>query len=171
MPDLVNVGVAEMKVSGNSDTLASYGLGSCVAVAIYDPVRKVGGLAHVMLPESRGRDYPPPQPGKFANVAVPRLVEQLLELGARQGRLRCKIVGGAQMFELPGSRNSEAGLACGPSANIGSRNVQAVKRALEELKVPVVGEETGGNHGRTVKFDTSKGEMEITSIHFGRSVL
>ncbi len=170
MSDLVNVGVADLKVSDNSDTLVSYGLGSCVAVAIFDPVKKVGGLAHVMLPESRGKETAA-APGKFADTAVPHLVQELVRLGARPKGLKCKLVGGAQMFEIPGSRNKQAGLACGPSANIGARNVEAVKQALEELKVPIVGEETGGNHGRTVRFDTSSGVIDITSIYFGQSAL
>jgi len=170
LADTINVGVAELKASNNSDILASFGLGSCVAVAMFDPIRKVGGLAHVMLPESRNRE-PVRTPGKFADTAVPGLVARLVELGAKPKSLRCKLVGGAQMFEIPGSRNKDAGLACGPSAHIGARNVEAVKAALEELKVPVVGEETGGNHGRTVKFDTCTGEMIITSIHYGRSAI
>lgn len=170
MTETLNVGVADLKVSDNSDTLVSYGLGSCVAVAIYDPRKKMGGLAHVMLPESRGKDSVS-SPGKFADTAVPLLVERLVELGARRKSLLCKIVGGAQMFEIPGSRNREAGLSCGPSANIGARNVEAVKEVLEKLKVPIVGEETGGNHGRTVRFKTDTGDVQITAILYGKSVL
>ncbi len=168
MTELVSVGVAELKVSNDSDILASFGLGSCVAVAMFDPVKKVGGLAHVMLPESRGKG-PPTVPGKFADTAVPNLVARLIELGARPKNLQCKIVGGSQMFEIPGSRNKSAGLACGPSAHIGARNVEAVKAALRDMNIPLVGEETGGNHGRTVKFDSSTGDIEVSSIHFGRN--
>jgi chemotaxis protein CheD len=164
--EMVNVGVAELKASSNSDTLASFGLGSCVAVAIFDPAKKVGGLAHVMLPESRGKDSTV-APGKFADIAVPRLVKRLIDLGARKGGLRCKIVGGAQMFEIPGARNKSADPACGSSAHIGARNVEAVKQILNELKIPIVGEDTGGSHGRTVKFDTCSGELRITSIYYG----
>ncbi len=170
MSEVINVGVAELKVSTNSDVLASYGLGSCVAVAIFDPVRKIGGLAHVMLPESRDKDTES-APGKFGDTAVPRLVEELCNIGARKKSLRCKLVGGAQMFEIPGARNREASLSCGPSANIGGRNVEAVKKALEQMRVPVVAEDTGGNHGRTVMFDTSTGDIEINSIYYGRSSL
>jgi len=110
LTEMLNVGVAELKVSDNSDILASFGLGSCVAVAVYDPKKKIGGLAHVMLPESRGKDNPK-VPGKFADTAIPDLVDRLERLGARPKCLKCKIVGGAQMFEIPGSRNKDAGLA------------------------------------------------------------
>lgn len=170
MTESLNVGVAELKVSGNSDHLVSFGLGSCVAVAIFDPGAKVGGLAHVMLPESRGKK-PEAMPGKFADTAIPSLVEKLTALGARQKRLRCKIAGGAQMFEIPGAKSKEGVYACGPYAHIGERNVEAVKHALEEMNIPVVSEDTGGRHGRTVDFDTFSGSLEVSSIFHGRNVL
>ena len=109
--------------------------------------------------------------GKFADTAIPNLVDRLARIGARPKCLKCKIVGGAQMFEIPGSRNKYAGLTCGPASHIGARNVDAVKMALEKLKIPIVGEETGGNHGRTVKFDSCTGDVEVSSIHFGKHTL
>lgn len=170
MIETVKVGVAELKASDNHDVLASFGLGSCVAIAIYDPIKKVGGLAHVMLPESRGLE-PPAMPGKFADTAVACLVEELIGLGARKRSLKSKLVGGAQMFELPGARSEAAKTACGPSVNIGARNIVAAREALQKLKIPIEGEDTGGNHGRTVRFDTSTGEVQISSIRFGKSTL
>lgn len=167
MSDVVSVGVAEMKVSDDSGTLASYGLGSCVGVAIYDPLRKVGGLAHVMLPDSRGIDCEE-TPGKFADTAVSRLVDELVELGARRTGLRCKIAGGSQMFEIPSNNQRKAK---SPHAHIGARNVEGIKRELERLRIPLVGEDTGGNHGRTIKFDTSTGDIEVKSIYHGISSL
>lgn len=170
MTEPVSVGVAELKVSDNSDTLISFGLGSCVAVAIYDPVRKAGGLAHVMLPDSRGHESDT-MPGKFADTAVPSLVDKLVSLGARRKRLLCKIVGGAQMFEIPGAHKRESPLAAGPPAQIGARNIDAVKNELEKLKIPLIGEDTGGNYGRTVKFNSSTGEVEVSSINHGWTVI
>lgn len=171
MSDLVNVGVAELKIAGNSSVLASYGLGSCVAVAMFDPLRKIGGLAHVMLPESRGKEIPESSSGKFADQAVPRLVEELTRAGARKSGLRCKIVGGAQMFEMAGSQRKEGAVAYGPPAHIGARNVEAVKKELDRLKIPLVGEDTGGNYGRTVRFNSSSGDIEVNSINHGRTTL
>jgi chemotaxis protein CheD len=163
LSDVESVSVAEIKVSNDSGILASYGLGSCIAVAMYDPLKKVGGLAHVMLPESRGRDSEE-TPGKFADVAVSRLVEELVRLGARRNGLRCKIAGGSQMFDIP-SDNERA--AKSPHTHIGARNVERVRRELERLRIPLVGEDTGGNYGRSVKFDTSTGEVEVKSIYHG----
>jgi len=166
LSDVVSVGVAELKVSEGSGILASYGLGSCVAVAMYDPLRKVGGLAHVMLPESRGTAHEE-TPGKFANTAVSQLVEELMRIGARRTGLRCKIVGGSQMFDIPGNNQRSAGSLSGTQAHIGARNVEGVKRELEKLRIPLVGEDTGGNYGRSVRFDTSTGDVEVKSIYQG----
>ncbi len=163
MSDVESVSVAEIKVSNDSGILASYGLGSCVAVAMYDRLKKVGGLAHIMLPESRGA-VSEETPGKFADIAVSRLVEELVRLGARRTGLRCKIAGGSQMFDIPGD-NQRA--AKSPHTHIGTRNVERVRRELERLRIPLVGEDTGGNYGRSVKFDTSTGEVEVKSIYHG----
>lgn len=171
MSEVVNVGVAELKVSNSSCVLASFGLGSCVAVAMYDPLRKVAGLAHVMLPDSRGKEPPDGAQGKFADIAVPLLVDELVKLGARKNGLRCKIVGGAKMFEIPGATRKESNLAVGSPAHIGARNIEAVKSEVEKLKIPLIGEDTGGNYGRTVRFNSTNGEIEVSSINHGRTVL
>jgi len=171
LSEVVNVGVAELKVANNSCVLASFGLGSCVAVAMYDPLRKVAGLAHVMLPDSRGKEQPEGASGKFADTAVPKLLEELVKLGARKNGLRCKIIGGAQMFEIPGSSRKESGLAVGPPAHIGARNIEAVKSEIQKLRIPLVAEDTGGNYGRTVRFNSTNGEVEVSSINHGRTVL
>lgn len=163
MSEVVSVGVAEIKFSDESGTLASYGLGSCVAVAMYDPLRKVGGLAHVMLPESKGTDGED-TPGKYADTAVSRLVEELVQLGAWRTGLRCKIVGGSQMFDMPGNNQRAAN---SPHTHIGARNVGGVKRELERLRIPLVGEDTGGNYGRSIMFNTSTGEVAVKSIYHG----
>lgn len=167
--ELKPVGVAEMRVCDNSTILASFGLGSCVAVAIYDPHKGIGGLAHVMLPESKGgQDV---APGKFADTAVEGLVGELVLKGANKRRLVSKIAGGAQMFEIPGLRHESSFVGTRREFAIGERNVQAVKQALERQKVCLLAEDTGGRHGRTVKFNTATGEMEITSIQSGRIVI
>ncbi|MDD5747540.1 MAG: chemotaxis protein CheD [Actinomycetota bacterium] len=167
MSEVTPVGVAEIRASKNSEILASYGLGSCVAVAIFDPMKKVGGLVHALLPESRGRDSGE-NPGKFADTGVASLVEKLIELGARRRFLRSKIVGGACMFEMPSGAWSSSGKD-GRSflSDIGRRNVEAAKQKLEELKIPLVAEDTGGNYGRTVKLNTETGDIEVNSLFHG----
>lgn len=170
MSEPISVGVAELRTSTNSDVLASFGLGSCVAVAMFDPLKGIGGLAHVMLPESHGKDSEE-SPGKFADTAVQRLLEWLVDMGARRRNLKCKIVGGAQMFELPGSARRPKVPGAAEGKHIGARNVDSVKRALEEIGIPLVAEDTGGNYGRTVRFDSSSGEVEISSIGYEKKVI
>lgn len=171
MSDVVAVGVAELKIADNSNILASFGLGSCVAVAMFDPLKKIGGLAHVMLPDSRGKGAIEGATGKFADTAVPYLVDELVKRGARKNGLRCKIVGGAQMFEIPGAQKKDSAMAVGPPTHIGARNIEAVKNELGKLRIPLLGEDTGGNYGRTVKFNSCTGEVEVSSIYHGRTVI
>ena len=170
MNELESVGVAELKASNNSVVMASFGLGSCVAIAMFDPYKKVGGLAHVMLPESRGKERER-NPAKFADTAVRLLVDELVRRGARLRNIRCKIVGGSQMFEILGSISRGNGSENPKPGHIGARNVEAVKQALKEMGVPLIGEDTGGNYGRTVRFNTSTGEVEVSSINHGRTVI
>lgn len=167
MNELVAVGLGELKATDNSSVLASFGLGSCVAVAMYDPFRRLGALAHVMLPESRGRDSEA-APGKYADTAVPRLVEALERMGGRKGTIRCKIAGGSHMFKVSAPAGGVVPRGYPESMRIGARNIEAVKRALEELRIPLVAEDTGGSHGRTVLFRAGSGEVEVTSISLGK---
>ena len=98
MPDLIKVGMAEYKVGRNPDILITYGLGSCVGIAIYDPIAKIGGLAHIMLPDSaqaRSTD----NLAKFADTALPVMVEEIIKLGAYKLNIWAKCAGGAQMFK------------------------------------------------------------------------
>jgi chemotaxis protein CheD len=120
------------------DVLACIGLGSCIGLTLVDRSKGVAALAHVMLPESTQPD--PPQPHKFADLAVPALIELALANGASRSRLEACLVGGAAMFSFGGS-----------GQDIGQRNAQAVTRLLEKERIPVRASETGGSKGRTVK--------------------
>ncbi|MBN1289162.1 MAG: chemotaxis protein CheD [Actinobacteria bacterium] len=170
MSEIEKVGVAEVKVSENPTTLVSYGLGSCVAVAIYDPNIKIGGLAHVMLPESAGRAGGA-SPGKFADTGISYLVGELIKRGAHVKRMRCKIAGGSQMFKLPGTTHAASSLENMPRTQIGERNIEAVKQTLRDHSIKIVAEETGGDHGRTVRFNPSTGEMEVSTIAHGKKMI
>lgn len=154
----VKVGIAQWKVAKAPYRLITLGLGSCVGIALYDSLIRVGGLAHIMLPDSR--QFPNQQNlAKFADSALPALVEEMVRWGASQQRLVAKLAGGAQMF------NFNQG---GSLLNIGQRNIAAVKETLKELGIRVVGEDTGGNLGRTMILNTENGEVYIRTI--GRPV-
>ena len=163
---IVSVGVAEYHVTHNPRVLASYGLGSCVAIALYDEAKRIGGLAHIMLPDSRAISRQG-RAGRFADTAIRAMVEEMVRLGARRNRITARIAGGAQMFTIPGANNPANIPGPSPGMNIGERNVESTKRTLAELKIPLLAEDTGGNYGRTMFFDVSTGKVTITSIRHG----
>jgi chemotaxis protein CheD len=135
----IAVRMGEIAVSSNpGDVLISLGLGSCIGLALVDQRRGIAGLAHVMLPEAIAGGGPI---GKFADVAVPALVEQTTALGTSRAMLSAVLVGGAQMFALGGSG----------ALDIGVRNDTAVRAALAKERITIVAAETGGSNGRTIR--------------------
>jgi chemotaxis protein CheD len=140
----IAVGVGELAVVDSPHLLVAMALGSCVALVVYDARAKVGGLAHVMLPQSSGANVV--QPGKYADTALEAMIVQLKEMGARKALLVAKLVGGAQMF----NPNHE-----GPA--IGERNVHTLTSLLRQRHVPIVAQEVGGTVARTVEFETATG--------------
>lgn len=150
----IKVGMADLKVCVSPDSITTLGLGSCVGIALCDPSTKIGGLAHIMLPDStsiRNNSNIP----KFADTGIEELVKQVTKKGANRNRLVAKIAGGAQMFAF--GSNSEA-------VRVGERNVQAVKKKLAELKIPILAEDTGKNFGRTVIFYPETGDFVIRAV-------
>lgn len=156
----VLVKVADYAVA-SSGTIATIGLGSCVAIILYDGVARVGGMAHVLLPnEAMSRDRS--NPAKFPSSAVPLLLNEMRLLGATRERVRAKIVGGASMF---------ANLIPAGGINIGERNIAAVRGVLSEAKVPIVAEDVGSDHGRSVFLFLDDGRVEVRSLKKGSRVL
>lgn len=154
------VKVADHAVGAGAGMITTVGLGSCVAIVLHDPVSRVGGLAHVLLPcATMGRGTG--SRAKYADTAVPLLLEALAALGARAG-IAAKIVGGASMFTA---------LVPAGGVTMGQRNVDATLRALERAGVPVVGQDTGGEHGRSVSLDVLTGRVDVRSLKRGTRVL
>jgi chemotaxis protein CheD len=147
METVVRMGEASA-TSTPADVLACIGLGSCIGLALVDRRRGVAALAHVMLPESTQPD--PPQPHKFADLAVPALIDLAQAHGAGRARLEAALVGGAAMFQFGGS-----------GQDIGARNEAAVRRHLDKAGVPVRATATGGGRGRTIRV-TLGAELTIT---------
>ncbi|HOB21925.1 MAG: chemotaxis protein CheD [Firmicutes bacterium] len=153
----IRVSMADFKVAKAPSQLITTGLGSCVGVALYDPVAKVAGLAHIMLPDSR-QGLPSSKPGKFADTAIPALIAEMEKAGAVKSRLTAKIVGGAQMFNF--LENNSVG-------SIGDRNVEAVVRILNELAIPILAQDTKGRRGRTITFDPNSGVLSVRTVDSG----
>jgi chemotaxis protein CheD len=153
----VPVQIGDIKVGGDDTVLFTIGLGSCVAIVVYDDEARVGGMAHAMLPtpeSARASD----RIGRFVTTAVPALIERMVEHGADRTRLRARLAGGASMFERI---LSDYGRKLGP------RNVQAARDALAAAGVPVDGEDVGGTYGRSVFLTVADGRMLVTSVHHG----
>lgn len=149
--DLINVGIADMGVASSPNTLRTI-LGSCVGICIYDPKLKIGGLSHIMLPSSK---KPSNNLKKYADTAIPLMIDEMLKTGADKGRLIAKLAGGATMFKY--TENSLMG-------DIGKNNIISVKEILVSLRIPVISEEVGGDYGRTIDFYLETGELKIKSI-------
>lgn len=155
--NIIKVGMADLKVGRDPDILTTLGLGSCVGIALYDSTTKIGGLAHIMLPDST-QIKNNSNVAKFADTAIEALINQLLEKGARKNRLVAKIAGGAHMFEF---KNMD------DSMRIGTRNVSAVIKMLETHNIPIISQDTGSNYGRTVELYTSTGIFRVKTIGHG----
>jgi len=153
------VGIADIVVVHNPAVLITIGLGSCVGVALRDPGTRFGALAHILLPsigESRNKD----RPMKFADSCIEMAVDMMLKKGCSKSRLEAKIAGGASMFSF-----GDADL------KIGTRNVEAVRKKLEEFKIPILASDTGGNYGRTIEYHISSGELVVKSAFKGIKVI
>lgn len=155
MSDMLVVGISDYKWAKNPNIFVTYALGSCVGICLYDRQLKIGGLSHIMLPDSNMFSRNETNRMKFADTAIIDLVQKLKGNGADLRRLTAKIAGGAQMFEVqPGSQ----------MGTIGERNIESVKNVLNELRIPIIAEDTGLNYGRTVYFDLDTGIMKVQSL-------
>lgn len=155
---VVKVGIAQMDIAISPNSIRTSGLGSCVGVVIYDESKKIAGLVHVMLPDSKLGRGNTLNEAKFADTGIPAMVDQLKYKGAQVFRLKAKIAGGAQMFQF--ASNSD-------SMRIGPRNVEAVKQQLKSLSIPIIAEDTGGSSGRTIEFDTTTTILHIRTVNQG----
>ena len=154
MGEIIKVGMADLNICKSPDGLTTLGLGSCVGIALRDPITKVGGLAHIMLPGSTAIKDNTNIP-KFADTGIVELVNRIVFAGGSKSRLVAKIAGGAQMFAFQNKSSL---------IKVGEKNVMAVKQKLEELNIPILAEDTGENYGRTVIFYPETGDFVIRAV-------
>lgn len=155
MSEIIKVGMADLKTCISPNGITTLGLGSCVGIAIRDPVNKIGGLAHVMLPDSKAIKGSQMNIAKFADTGIAELVKQMERLGAQRSRMVAKIAGGANMFNFQGSNSF---------GQVGERNVEATKAKLNQLRIPILAADTGKNFGRTVIFYPETGDYIIRAV-------
>lgn len=155
--ETIKVGMADYKVTKAPGALITFGLGSCVGIALYDKSTKVSGLAHVMLPSSKEiRNNS--NKAKFADTGIDELLSEMIKLGARKSSIVAKIAGGAQMFSFSSQNDM---------LRIGERNAIASKEKLKEHRIRILSEDTGGNFGRTIELNAETGELFIKTIGHG----
>ena len=157
----VRVKVADYAVSRSPHVITTIGLGSCVAIALYDRDTQIGALAHILLPnQTMSRETS--NPAKFPETIVPLMLDEMRALGTRNASVSAKIVGGASMF---GQLVNNTGI------NVGERNVVATREALAAAGVPIIAEDTGLDYGRSVYFHLADGRLEVRSLRKGDRVI
>ena len=155
------VRVADLNIATGDQVLVTYGLGSCVAILLYEPDRRIAALAHIMLPSlslARRGD----RPGKTPHTAVPALVEAMVDLGADRRKINSRLVGGASLF---------ASLTPPGSIQMGERNVVSCREVLNQQGIPLVAEQVGGESGRSVWLQASDGKAIIRSASQSEQLL
>lgn len=154
MGQMIKVGMADMNLCSAPDAITTLGLGSCVGIVLYDATKKMCGMVHVMLPDStqiRNNQ----NRAKFADTGIEALLEAMLKQGANRRCITAKIAGGAQMFAF--STNNDM-------LRVGERNVEATKRKLAQLGIPILAEDTGLTYGRTIEFFPENGNLIIKAV-------
>ncbi|OHW62782.1 chemoreceptor glutamine deamidase CheD [Andreesenia angusta] len=159
--EMIKVGMADYKATKSPGVLITFGLGSCVGIALYDKSTKVSGLAHVMLPSSKEIKNNSNK-AKFADTGIDALIDEMVKLGARKSNIVAKIAGGAQMFSFSSQNDM---------LRIGERNAIASKEKLKDHRIRILAEDTGGNFGRTIELNTETGELQIKTIGHGIKVV
>lgn len=151
------VGVADMKVSNNpAESIITYSLGSCIGLVIYDPVVKVGGMLHYMLPESSiDKEKAAAKPYMFADSGIPRLFKTAYSMGAVKQRLKIYAAGGAEILDQKGF------------FNIGKRNYMALKKMFFKNNVIIDKQDIGGNINRTVRLEIATGDIYVKTSGLG----
>ena len=151
---LIRIGIAEYAVSADPDArLITYALGSCIAVILWDPVRRIGGMLHYMLPSSKTSPEKAKQrPAMFADTGIPALFHAMYELGAKKEDIIVKVAGGAAMYDS------------GESLNIGKRNYAMLRKIFWKAGITIAAEDVGGTKSRTVWLDVGTGDVTVKSM-------
>lgn len=154
MGERIKIGIADLNICKSPDSIVTLGLGSCVGIVLYDYRLLLGGMVHIMLPDStKIRDNT--NIAKFADTGIEELVKRMRHHGAVPSRFTAKIAGGAQMFQFAGSDDI---------MSVGDRNVEAAKAKLKELRIRIIAEDVGENYGRTIEFFPQTGKLLIKAV-------
>jgi len=151
----IYIGLGEMSITKDPTiVLTCNGLGSCIALCIYDPVQKLGGMAHMLLPTCRNTNDLCSSPSKYINTGAPLLINRMLKQGSLKQNLIVKIAGGARMLAIPG--NSQL--------DIGQKNIVEIKATMDRESIPICASDVGGGFGRTVQFFVDSGRVFVKIV-------
>ena len=150
MVGMIVVGIGEYAVVKGDTPISMVGLGSCVGIVLYDKIKKIYGMSHVMLPEMDDKND---RIGKYADTAIPALIDEMVKKGADRNNIRAKIAGGANIFTFEDNQ-----------LQIGHRNIEAIRNILKQYNIPIDGEDVGGNLGRTIIFHPEDCTLSIRMI-------
>ena len=158
---IIEVGMAEVKIASSPDVLVTRGLGSCLGIVLYDSSHKIGALNHAMLP-LREQAKVKTNPAKFVDSVIPLMINKLKEKGCFESLITVKIFGGAHMFKS---------IPLDSSFNVGAKNINTAKEILKKHKIKLIGEDVGGNYGRTIFFELETGVVKVKTMFQGRKEL
>ncbi len=157
----IYVGLGEMSVTKDTSlVLVCNGLGSCISLCVYDPVNKMGGMAHMLLPSCRSKSDISGSPSKYINTGAPLLINRMIKQGSLKQNLIVKIAGGARMLNIPGQCSQ---------LDIGQKNIAEIKVTLDRENIPICGSDVGGGFGRTVNFYLDSGKVTVKAVN-GRMI-
>ncbi len=154
---ITRVKIADIATQRVSGVLITVGLGSCIGTVFYDSKSITAGMAHVLLPDSTQFNSRKQNPMKYADTALPLMLDDMLKKGALKKNIVAKIAGGSKLFEF----NTSDGK---PEVSVGEKNIQAVKKTLKDMGISLVAEDVGGTFGRTMKLFVDTGKVEISSL-------
>lgn len=155
MSEIIEIKTAELYIGHNDQVIRTGSVGSCVVIALYDKEKRIGALAHAMLPSSSKGDsvINEKYPARYVDLAIENLVNLLEKKGSKRVNISAKLVGGASMFrKLTSEKNS-----------IGTQNIQMARQKLQELNIPIEAEDTGGSSGKMVIFDLRTGIVDVST--------
>ncbi len=150
----ITLGIAESRIAQSPDKLVTLGLGSCVGLVIYDPVSKISGMIHIMLPTAP-KGTVVTNKYKYADTGIIELIHQLTAQGAPRSRLVAKAAGGAHMFNA--SYNNDV-------INVGQKNVEMCYKVLKESSIALIAEDIGGSSGRSIEFCCETSKLEVRTV-------
>jgi len=146
-----SVKIGEFRVVNKPTILESLGIGSCIAICLFDPVFRIAGLAHILLGKSP--KIVTVNPFRFADRAIDVMLREIERMGSKRENIQAKIIGGASMFNYEGS-----------PFDAGKKNIIAVKEKLKKEKIKIVAEDLGGKEGKSIWMDTSDGKVVVSKI-------